>query len=276
MNLGVIYDESNEQYHATDAISSSMLKSFISDPRAYYGNYVSCTNPRSYNEDAMRVGRAAHSYILEGQEQFYKDFIVSPKFDKRTKAGKAAYAEFCEQAEGREVITEADYSLIQDMMDGVMQNPVAVSLLAEGKAETVFRAKLGDIFLQCRTDWVVENPDSYVIVDLKTTSSPLERVADDIIKYNYHIQAAFYAKLVEVVTKKKVSDFVFLFVEKQHPFQSQCVEIGPAVMSAAMDTMEEKLRELINCYADTDFPKAEEVAVLDDILTDWQLKKLGV
>ena len=70
-------------------LSFSSLKEFIRSPR-HYVNYL--TRERKQTE-AMLFGAICHKLILEPQD-FEKEYIIEPEFNKRTNQGKDDYAAF--------------------------------------------------------------------------------------------------------------------------------------------------------------------------------------
>lgn len=70
----------NEVYHASNGISSTMLKDVRISPMFYYGRHVSKTIPRVQN-DAMIRGTVVHSYVLE-PEEFQKEFAIPADMPK--------------------------------------------------------------------------------------------------------------------------------------------------------------------------------------------------
>jgi len=278
MEYGIIRGESNYDYHKTEAISSSMLKGFISDPRAYYGTYVSGEHRPQRNTNAFDIGSAFHSLALEGTQAFQKEFYVVPEgVGKVRKADKALRAELKEANPYKTELAYKDYDLCIKMLEGIRDNEFVSNILSDGEPEVGFRVNYDGLTYQCRADWLVDNNgDSWSVVDLKTTSSPLEKITDDIIKYHYNIQAAFYAWVIEKTTGLPVTNWSFVFCEKNYPYQSMSVELGPAVMDAANRKMEAAREELETCYLTNNFPKQTTNIVLEDELNDWQLRKLGV
>jgi len=277
MKLGIIKGESNYDYHKTDAISSSMIKSFISDPRSYYGTYVSKEYKPQRNYAAFDIGSAFHSLALEGTDAFNKEFYVVPDgVGKLKKADKELRKELKDQNPGKTELSYKDYDLCLRMLEGLNGNYDVKEIMSQGDPEVGFRVKYDGLPYQCRADWLITGDDCFSVMDLKTTSSPIENIAEDIIKYNYHIQAAFYCWVIEKTTGHPVNNWSFVFCEKNYPYQCMSVELGPAVMDAAINKMEIARTNLEHCYLTETFPKAPTSIVLEDTLNQWQLKKLGI
>jgi hypothetical protein len=101
---------SNEEYHAdTSAISKSGLDLVHRSPAHYYAAKLDPDRPAEKKDTpALRFGRAFHTLVLE-PDLFFQEYAVLPeKVDRRTKAGKEAWAEFEAELGGREALTAED------------------------------------------------------------------------------------------------------------------------------------------------------------------------
>lgn len=68
----------DEIYHSVEALSNSGIKELLVDPLDFW--YQSWLNP-NYKEKqspSMLFGKAFHKFVLEGEEEFDKDFIADP------------------------------------------------------------------------------------------------------------------------------------------------------------------------------------------------------
>ncbi|EFF0697944.1 TPA: exodeoxyribonuclease VIII, partial [Escherichia coli] len=86
MKPGIYFDISNEDYHAGDGVSKSQLDMVAKNPALL--KWVQAAPEDEEKKSALDMGTALHCLLLEPGE-FDKRFIVSPKFDRRTKQGKA-------------------------------------------------------------------------------------------------------------------------------------------------------------------------------------------
>ncbi|HBE5423774.1 TPA: PD-(D/E)XK nuclease-like domain-containing protein [Escherichia coli] len=86
MKPGIYFDISNEDYHAGDGVSKSQLDMVAKNPALL--KWVQAAPEDEEKKSALDIGTALHCLLLEPGE-FDKRFIVSPKFDRRTKQGKA-------------------------------------------------------------------------------------------------------------------------------------------------------------------------------------------
>lgn len=191
-------------------LSFSALAAFAKSPN-HYLEYV--TGEREETR-AMVLGSATHCAILEPLH-FDQRYAVSPKVDKRTKAGKETYAKFVEISNGKVVLTEEEHDAIKLMAASVLATPAAKMLLdATPHKELLLEASIEGVPFKGYAD--AFSPAT--IVDLKTAkdSSPasFERTA---YTGNYHLQAAAYRILSREMGIAKAPQFAWIVVESDAP-----------------------------------------------------------
>ena len=99
----------NNYYNDTDYVSNSILN-HLSNNSPEYCRYM-MDNPQP-TTSAMKFGSALHMNVLQ-PEEFNNHYVISPKFDKRTKQGKADAAEFTNNNMFKTVLSGKDYDLIE-------------------------------------------------------------------------------------------------------------------------------------------------------------------
>lgn len=174
--LGIIKDEPNEVYHATDAISNSKLACFRKRKYKFYKKYVKKNLIEEEKEkDYFVFGGAGHCLVLEGQAEFDRRYIVEPVNapKKPTKARHEYKAKISPEAEDRlqfwehfrdqadtedkEVLTQKQMRVLQYVKWSIDENEVATSLLSEIMPELTFRCSLGWTLAQVRVDGFIES-----------------------------------------------------------------------------------------------------------------------
>jgi len=209
----------NTEYHRHAAVSKSHLDLVARSPLHYWARYVDPKRVEPEPTPAMLLGTAVHTHILEPGEWGAR-YIAGPEaIDRRTKAGKEAWAAFEADAAGRTVISRNDADLVLAMGRAVRNHPAAAMLLQlPGAAETTWMWHDAATGLQCkcRPDWLTT--DGRLIVDLKTTedASPAG-FRKSIANFRYHVQAAWYLDGVERATGRRPEQFLFVCVEKRAP-----------------------------------------------------------
>ena len=203
-------------------------------------------NPDDTDTPAFLFGRAYHKLMLE-PEDFDKEFIVSPKFDRRTKEGKAAYEQFLADAEGKDVIDEETYQKLLDMKEALYATPF-VKFLIKGEHEKSFfwTDEESGIFCKCRPDSFGEVKGQYICVDLKTTKdAETDRFMRDALKFGYDIQAYHYCEGLKAAYGH---DFKFLFIaqEKTQPYLCNVLEADDLFMRSGKELRNSLLKKYKN------------------------------
>ena len=227
--------------------------------------------------EAFMLGRATHSYIIEGKDAFYRDYCVAsgpinPKtgeqFGRMTKAYK-----YWAAAQEKPIVNTEDIKIISKMNDAVHSHLKAVELLKDGFAESTIRTKFGDEPVQVRMDWY--DPERNIIADLKTCND-VDRFAFDIRDYGYPHQLAFYAEAVRIescagTTKNpkhpaNLPECWIIAVEKREPFRVAVYQISQATLDDLIYSPVTKygpglyptLAELNNCRGTDTWPTRYE------------------
>ena len=111
-------------YDGIQALNQSGAKELLKSP-AHYQAYLARTREES---KALRVGTAVHKLALEGLDAYNATHAIAPEVDKRTKEGKAEWAEFVTANEGKAILSADEGALVD-----------AVSNAAEKALEDVRR-----------------------------------------------------------------------------------------------------------------------------------------
>ena len=248
----------NEDYHAAPGLSASGLKLLARSPAHF-------RFATAVDTEALRFGTAAHCAVLE-PERFTAEYIRAPEgVDRRTKEGKAAWAEFEERAAGRNILKAEDYANVAGLAASARDHPIARKFFTGGTAEqSVFWTERvyygGDgemgVMCKCRPDYVKETEDGAVIVDLKTTrdagAGKFSRAA--YWDYGYHIQAAHYMRCWEAATKQRPAAFVFVAVEKTFPWAVNVFQAAPDFLAAGAARCQELYKVYAACVERDEWP----------------------
>lgn len=215
---------SNEAYHASPEFSSSQLKDMNRSAAHFYVNNVS-KEAQKETTNAMRFGTLVHTMFLE-PEQFEKEFVIAPKFDRRTKAGKEEAAAWEEANAGKMLVTDEDVENATRMAANLrtlsiyneMQNNFGMA-----EASIFFTDPVYDLPLRIRPDWHIAPCETYpngLIIDLKTTDDA-RQMAFSLTCGNffYDLSAAMYREGFQAHygTEDKPA-FIFLVAERNTPF----------------------------------------------------------
>jgi len=179
----------DEEYFKIKALSSHGVMSFFF-PQQNFNNHK-----------ALELGTYIHAKVLENPEDAAD--IVAKKCQK---------------------LEKSDMDKMEVLIDRLAANPeitakmpvrmVVPGTLTEVMASTTYTNKKGTVIpIKGKFD-LINTVDKYVL-DLKTTSD-LKNFEDSVYKYAYHIQAAFYLRLANMVTgTNDYKDFYWSIVDKK-------------------------------------------------------------
>lgn len=244
---GIYPTMSNEFYHSVAGLSSTGIRLIDDCPKKYEHRYLS--GNQQEQTQAMLIGSALHCRVLT-PEIFPMQFAVSPKFDGRTKEGKAGKAAFAAENAEKEVVTEDDFTLIENIAKSISEHPAAQNILSLGghSEESFFwEETVGteSILCKCRPD--IRIPSHGLLVDVKTTAkgASADAFSRTIHNFGYHFQAAYYLRGVSLVTGEQYDDFIFIAVETEAPYLVAVYQLDREVISLAW----EKIEYLLDLYA---------------------------
>jgi len=231
-----------DQYHAHPAVGHSGLVRIMRSP-AHYREYV--TNPPSPTP-AMQLGTAFHVALLE-PDRLGETFVVAPKFDRRTKEGRAAAEVWESENAGKTALTAEQMVAIQQMVTSVISHAGAAKLLSNGLAEMsgFWSDHETGIECKCRPDFLAITGETITgIVDVKTTSdASADGFARAIATLGYDVQAAFYQDGLKALTGRTIP-FYFIAVEKEAPYavaaykaSDEVIEVGRAKYRGALQLL---------------------------------------
>jgi|TARA_R110000787_G_scaffold114213_1_gene223895 exodeoxyribonuclease VIII len=267
----------NERYHARTELSNSMMTKLLKSPahlRYYLDNDQEPT-------PAMILGTQVHTMLLEPGDA---DFVKAPK-DRRTKEGKAQYAELLETYPASSIIKSDTYDQIEGMVDSVLANASASSLLRSAQAdghieESVFYTDpITQVSCKARIDAVPGKSSCLYkdcLVDFKTTidASP-EAFAKSVFNFGYHRQAAHYLSCWNNTHPDDPREtFIIIACEKTPPYAVAVYELDNG--SVEMGAYEvARLKELYAECVATDTWDAYGNTVHTLELPSWATPRIG-
>lgn len=221
---GIITDLSNADYHADRTHkSSSVLKTAVKDAKAYYDKYVLGQEeeiPKQL-QAAFDFGTYVHAMILEPhliEEEFA--IFTGPK-----KQG-TVWELFAYENRDKIIISSSQLSLADKMYMKFCQANTELNgqelfgpeLYEGGVAEQSFFTTLDGLKVKARADYRVKEGDTWVIRDVKTTSSDVstpEKALEVCLGLGYNLSAALYIDIMEKVTGEP-HRFEFTFLCKRN------------------------------------------------------------
>ena len=249
---------SNAEYHATDAISSSAVKTVHNKSLAHWksrGEFKGST--------VFDIGSVVHDLVLEGG----RNSVRGPA-DRRGNGWKDAYANA--QAEGKTLLTASDYDLAHAVAGSLLFHPAGARMSGPDVVnEASFFAIDPDtgLELKCRPDsyWM----DQGVIYDIKTCQDASPRgVAKDFQSYGYPLQAAFYMKVLRLAGFK-ATRFVFVHAEKAAPYAVSANELSPEYLEWAEGQVDLTLVRIAEASLNGHYPTGWSTTINTIDLPRW-------
>lgn len=218
-------------------LSFSALRAFAKSPNHFLA-YEDAKERRGDPTPAMLFGSLVHCMVLEPLEVQHR-YAEAPKCDRRTKAGKAQFAEFAAEVErqGVDVITAADWQRAKDCAAAVITNPNYTRLFSQAAAEVEINTNLSGFKFRAFVDLVLA--EGAACADLKTTRDASPRAFERTVATElYHVQGALYCALTGAET------FYIVAVESAAPYNVMVYEMDDYALQMGKD----KLAELVNDF----------------------------
>ncbi len=217
------YRIDHDAYHQGPGVSSSDIKNALIS----YGHFRAKKDGLDDDDTpALRFGRAFHMAVLE-PELFAAKWVVAPRWDRRTKIGKAAAEAWYLEHVGKETLTSDDMDQIYAMARALGNHPKWSDLASYiPEVMIIRRDPETGLQLKCKADLF-----GGAIVDVKTTvcAAPME-FARSVLNFGYHISTAFYQDLVFAETGERLP-FIHVAVEKKAPFGVAFYELSPEYLA---------------------------------------------
>jgi exodeoxyribonuclease VIII len=218
--------------------------------------------------DAMITGSVFHKLVLE-PDTFDDEFAVLPDgIDRRTKEGKAAWADWQAENAGKMAIARPTLVDLQGMANSVHSHIRASSLLSNGVAEQSLFWDINGysvpIPAKCRIDYA----QSRCLIDIKTTvDARPEQFGRSCWNFRYHVQAAFYSDAYKFVTGEDLR-FVFIAVEKTPPYAVATYMVNEAMIEQGRREYQRDLEVYAECLS-TDIWPAYPDKIQEIVLPIW-------
>lgn len=256
--MAIIRDMPSNAYHATEDVSKGDLDAFARSPAHYKAKKASETKETK----ALRVGRLIHTAILE-RWNLYRDYVIKPDIDRRTKDGKKAYTEWENEHIGQTVVSKEEYDQACAMSVAAYRHPVFGKYLEAVNAErelSVFAANTG---VKCKSRFDYYHPQHGTVIDVKSTddASPAAFYRS-VMTYRYHVQHTFYldnARNAGLYAKR----FIFAAIEKNPPYPIALYELDNDTQRLGRHIYITQLARFNECIENGEWPSyPEEIQTL--------------
>lgn len=268
---------SNSEYHQDAAISHSSLEVFRRWSPTFAARYVFKTEPKPEPSDEMKLGSAFHCLLLE-PDNFKTEYIVSPKFDRRTKVGKAAAEDFEAAALGKAVLDADSMGAVFAMLASARNNADVMAFLdAPQRREVSFRAVdiTTGILTKARPDILAdETKDHYMrLVDIKSNKDPCNWLRDA-GNYGYHRQMEHYKKVVAAALNLDYyPEFFHVVVGTSAPYPVIVYKLSERSQALGQRQNRATLELLAECIATNDWRDQRQIGVVDGDIPSYHFPR---
>lgn len=217
------------KYFQSRPLSASAIKSYLSSPEEFAYNRFDEDFERTESASA-RAGTDFHMAVLEPDEYAKKYRTIT--LDRRTKAGKEAYAEMVEG--GYEIRSQAETEATMKLRERFLANPKARALVDRcefREKEIIFdHEEFPDLKMVSRIDAFTIQSTPMVEpygVDIKTVKSADEsEIARSAAFGRWDVQEAVYRAAVLAGYGVTLSKFYFIVVERDPPYRIRVRVLG--------------------------------------------------
>ena len=190
--LGCYLNMPNELYHACAGISNTGLNLIKDNPANYIWSKNAPQDPSKTN--AIDIGSAVHACLLEPEK--IDQILVGPTKGRDT----IKFAQFCEENQGKIVLTETEYTQVKYSVDSALAHPTIAEILGlkSHNESSMFWRDEGTL-CKIRPDMDLTPSGINALVDVKVTKSIDEWRSDltwknPLFTLNYGHNAAFYLR----------------------------------------------------------------------------------
>jgi len=253
-------------YHADDALSRSRLVRLLDDTPAAFKSGVSIDET-----PAMRLGTALHLAILE-PDRFAELVRPMPKYDGRTREGKAGKVTWGQLNPGKIAVPEDEYAQAVAAAAMVRKKHGPATALREGRAElSMWWDGPDGVELRCRPDFC--DLDRGIVVDVKSTSRGLgdREIVRFLTDHHAAMQAAMILDAVFRLTGKSVVHGMHLLVVdlSADPIDMRLVEIGEDWLLYGEQQFQTALRTYRECKLTDTWPSWADKGVTRVPMPAW-------
>lgn len=230
LQTGIRSGVSYEAYAAIPAMNYSLLKFGVKSMAHLRHEMLVGHAPT----EAMEFGQLLHTIVFE-PDLFDERYVISPGFDRRYKdenapggRGKQAAAAFEASVSGREVVSQAEVDMANDMGVSLRAHPTLGRLAAAPGFHEVVAVAVDPatgIPIKCRIDKItVLDGTSYVLDGKSARDASVAGFSKAVANLSYHQQAALYLRVLNILAPRE-RRFIFAAIEKTKPYVCQAFEL---------------------------------------------------
>lgn len=241
----VSYDMQFKEYLDLKGASKGALNKIATCTPIECYNYLYAEEKEDLHKEHLALGSLLHCAVLEPQK-LESAFFVEEKPDRRTKVGKARFAELMQikTDTGKEWVTPDQFEQMVRMSSAINGHPLARQILsAGGDAEVTLQWKQQGVPCRARFDFLTKEIPGVgrFGVDLKTCRD-LSRVYRDHYDFGYDLQFVHYSRGA-AACDIDLAGFIFIFVDSSPHVCPELVRvIDPALDETYLELAETRYR----------------------------------
>ncbi len=243
----IVTGKSMTSYLQDTALSASALKNFQRSPLHYW---QALNGSCAIDSAALSKGTALHA-LMEGEDVFRNQYVVSPKFDKRTKAGKEGFAAFQVEHGAKDILSPDEMDCLLAMRDSMMAIPAIrawVESFSIDREVSIFWKHASGIKCKARADlWEIGEG---VVLDYKTCQDASPDAFERAIRHwGYDLSAVHYYE------GTNCSRYGWICVESKPPYAACLHWLEPGDRFYQLQGYRHSLIEkLLECQAANEWP----------------------
>lgn len=245
-------------------------------PAHYWAHsYLNPNRVQDEDTDALRIGAAVHTLILEPDEWHERYLVRTESLDGRTKEGKAWKAEA--ETSGRKIVGYADWCMVRGVTAAVKEHPLARRAFEASAPEVTLTLKDSEtgVWLKARPDALPRDARRLPFsVQLKTTqdASPAA-FAKSVWGYGYHLGAAMEIDMLAMLGWHDNPGALLIAVEKEPPYAVSLLRLSDEAVAWGRHQYRRALRRFADCLAAGKWPAYADT-VTEIGLPEWAARGL--
>ncbi len=266
---GFNFHETNEEYHASEGLSSSSLKFLRKSPHAFW---MKKKYPKLFEKKSsggQKLGTLEHLLFLESWRVPEVRVVEGNRATTKVKDQVSELEEkgfiVCKPQEWeRSVITA--YEILSNPKQELTRSYFA---LPNKFSEVSIRAEHEGLTFKCRPDLLYLNGDDSVIFDIKTFNSLKPRdIINQTKRMDYHLKTYFYLWVFNKATGFKTKRFVHIFIDIES-FEARSVNLTDMDIEASRMIVEPLIKSYVDGMKTGEWPLGFEDKIYDLSLPPW-------
>lgn len=270
--------ETDDVYHANQAISKSKLCDFLDSPEFFRQKHI-LKMVGDEDTQAKSDGRAFHHLMRFGTKRFNADYPVEPDFGHCRKTDSTSSEQAKENKLKRDLWRSENGACIETidaeknamfiaMHQSVCEHPAALDLISDGRHEETWRITPAHLpfTVQCRPD--LFNPNGCktsggkpYIADFKSIAN-ISRGEDpkflwerEFTQRRYFIQDPFYQSVLGLLgAPVDDMEFYFIVTEKNHPHATAVFTASEEARGTGRKIIRTAITQLAECLSSGIWP----------------------